>query len=196
MYLIRWRSLHPTADKTAFFQALLNIERQSVRVGRRDTFLLLQDSADRAWLNAQLAAYDRAHPSSAPLKVSDVDLGETPGFARVIVDAPESTQEVVYYRKEGEDWRRSAPPTAYGGEGQVGAAIAPSPPAPSATDPVPRSTTLYVGVYARLDGSDPVLVETSICDPADPDCSIGNLIATPQGSVRWFATTIRRGYTR
>jgi len=55
LFLIRWLSLHPNVDEVAFFETLLNVEREAVLAGRRDTFLLFQE---QDWVERQARFYD------------------------------------------------------------------------------------------------------------------------------------------
>lgn len=100
----------------AYFEALLNLERQTLHAGRKKTFLMVQDTD---WHSVQAQYYDRVQRSVDSLPRTEVrvlGVQVKQGHARVQLEEPlpefqgrppQSLENVVYFRLEDGDWRHA-----------------------------------------------------------------------------------------
>jgi hypothetical protein len=72
-FLREWLSLSSVRQQTLYFQTLLDIEREAVLAGRKETFMFLQEDTDY-WLEQQGAFYDRAQIAPLPLTLPDIEV--------------------------------------------------------------------------------------------------------------------------
>ena len=119
-FLSEWLSLSPDDQPSAYFGALLNIEREALRAGRKDTFLLLQDD-DTEWQAHQARVFDQAQldPASIPIsliQVQEIDMVQD--RARVTLDGPATTtydgqsftdEYAVFFLRQDADWKHASP---------------------------------------------------------------------------------------
>ena len=111
-------SSNGTAPKRAYFQALLNLERESILTHQKDTFLLFQDDN---WLVRQEEFYERVQssgsfPALPPLRVGSVEIagdralvtldGETPIW--LDDEADQSLGQFVFFRRRDWDWKHAS----------------------------------------------------------------------------------------
>jgi hypothetical protein len=115
LFMMRWLSVHP--NEAAFFETVLNIEREAIEAGLKETFLLFQDER---WLADQEAYFDRAqienpYPSPAPVQVVDVSISDT--YASVVIQPtlvplqghlPQTDGDTALFRRENWDWKHSS----------------------------------------------------------------------------------------
>jgi hypothetical protein len=112
LFLVRWLSVHPS--DAGLFQVLLDIEQDAIRVGRRETFLIIQGEE---WLDLQGAYYDQAqiddpYLSFSAIRVRSVEvLGDR---ARVTLEnppvpltghPPQTLGNLAFFRQEHADWK-------------------------------------------------------------------------------------------
>jgi hypothetical protein len=115
-----WLSLSPLRQEVPYFETLLNVEREAIRLGYKETFLLFQgDSPYQQERSHRLFARIqglRTLPSS--LEVRSVEI--SPSRARVTIKSPsleigggqaEAGNAVVFYRLQDGDWKHSGFPT-------------------------------------------------------------------------------------
>jgi len=120
MFLVRWLSLHPRTDEIAFFETLLNLEREAMLTGRRDTFFLVQDPSLPWWIEQRQAVYDQARRdptlvSPAPIRVASVRFLDQGTRAQVtLLPSAGLVERVAYFGLRNEDWKRIPPPDALG----------------------------------------------------------------------------------
>ncbi|MBL7202244.1 MAG: hypothetical protein ISS56_19055 [Anaerolineae bacterium] len=155
LFLVRWLSLHPATDPRAYFEALLNLERESILAHQKDTFLLFQDDD---WLANQEELYDRVQssgslPALPPLRVQSVEIaddralvtldGETPIWLGD--EAHQSLGQFVFFRRRDWDWKHASTGEAeHWGMSTVRApALTPSP------IPTPHLWSCSVAPHAR-----------------------------------------------
>jgi hypothetical protein len=84
LFMMRWLSLTESRGEIAFFETLLNIEREAILTGRKDTFLLLQSDQ---WIEARERFFEEmqlADISLDPVRVKAVELSDD--CARVTLD--------------------------------------------------------------------------------------------------------------
>ncbi|MBN1584587.1 MAG: hypothetical protein JXA89_28025 [Anaerolineae bacterium] len=84
LFLIQWLGLSTRIGETAFFESLLNIEREAILTGRKETFLLFQDDG---WIEERAHLFDElqlTQPVLDPVRVKAVE--RIDGCARVILD--------------------------------------------------------------------------------------------------------------
>jgi multiple sugar transport system substrate-binding protein len=118
--LARWLNLTPHGHEIAYFQALLEIERDALYAGRRDTFLLLQDSYNLQWFSDQSARFERFHEQDASVPPDiRVEMVEISGDrARVTFEtatdaqSPWQIQSPAFFRLERDTWLHTPPPHA------------------------------------------------------------------------------------
>jgi hypothetical protein len=115
-----WLALRPLRQEVPYFETLLNVEREAIHLGYKETFLLFQGDShyqqERSnWLFARIQGL-RTSPSS--LEVSSVEI--SPRRARVTIKSPSvgsvrgQTREgdaVVFFQLQDGDWRHSSFPT-------------------------------------------------------------------------------------
>jgi hypothetical protein len=119
LLLVEWLGLSANTGPSAYFEALVNLEQQALAVGRKETFLLLQDETVPGWLATQEAFYDVAQArglSVEPAKVQAVDVsGE---LARVTLEHPTALAgahpfappgQIVFFRRQAGDWKHTSP---------------------------------------------------------------------------------------
>jgi multiple sugar transport system substrate-binding protein len=119
-FLAQWLDLTPHDNEVAYLQALLEIERDALYAGRRDTFLLLQDSHNMWWFRDQSARFARFLEQDAPIppdiRVQMVEIGG--GRARVTFETtaeaqpPWHVQSPAFFRLERDTWLHTPPPYA------------------------------------------------------------------------------------
>jgi hypothetical protein len=118
-FVERWHSLSLDPDRAgreqaiAYFETVLNLEREALLAGRRETFLMLQDPS---WRNVQARYYEQAQLQDlqgvqSPVRVLDAQVMD--GHARVLVEEPlsllrgqalQSKDNIVYFRVKDGDW--------------------------------------------------------------------------------------------
>jgi hypothetical protein len=160
-FIRRWLSVAPEGREIAYFQMLLNIENDALRLGIKDTFMYLQDGSDY-WMQRQEQYYDHAQRYDLALpeiQVQTVELGDR--RAQVVVRGPEIEVEqgrqqrldsIVFFRLADGDWKRTnLPASPYLGASE------------QATSPQ-RQTSLWV---ATADAPSPVAVVVGAELPAE-----------------------------
>jgi hypothetical protein len=118
LFLVRWLSLHPIRDEPAFFETLLNIEREAILVGRKDTFLLFQDDD---WVEQQSAFFDRVRSHESPLSSPTIRVRSAQIIddrALVILDSStlilqddlshQALGQLVFFRRRDWDWKHAS----------------------------------------------------------------------------------------
>jgi hypothetical protein len=111
-FLFRWLSISFTQNRHTYFESLLNIEHDAVRVGCEETFLLLQDS-DSEWLQMQRARFEHIQASNlhrtwGKLSVDTVELHD--GYAWVTLSGVATDEGVShFFRRSGADWVHALP---------------------------------------------------------------------------------------
>ena len=106
------------SEQCDYFETLLNIERDAVRFGCKETFLLLQDN-DEMWLKSQRAYYEHVQSSNRyrawpQVQVSDVALADD--HAQVVLSRDMSHRAVTcFFRRRCADWVRAFPPPPQSG---------------------------------------------------------------------------------
>jgi hypothetical protein len=121
-FLNQWRGLSLGGSEIeaerarAYFEALLNLEREALRTGRKQTFLMVQDIE---WRGIQSRFFEQVRRSggSVPLarvRVGSVDVSSERARARVeeplpafLGQPPQSLRNVVYFRLQDGDWRHA-----------------------------------------------------------------------------------------
>jgi hypothetical protein len=116
MFIDRWLSLTPADQEVAYFETLLNIEREAAGAGRKDTFFLLQEGSDR-WLRQQELFFQQAqmrYLALSAVEVLDVDVNSAQ--ARVMIKGPAlrisgqgttSLRAFVFFRLHDGDWKHT-----------------------------------------------------------------------------------------
>jgi hypothetical protein len=118
-FMAQWLDLTPSDRPVDYFETILNIEREAILAGQKDTFLLLQRD-DRQWTALQAASYDQIRSgalafSFSPAKVQNVTIvGDR---ARVTLakqisielegSAPKHINRVRFFYLEDGNWQRS-----------------------------------------------------------------------------------------
>jgi hypothetical protein len=121
--MARWLSLAASDSQLAYFQTLLNIEREALIAGRWETFMLLQHQGYPWWMSDQDMLFERwrqgGQASRSPVirvrRVERID-----GRARVALQGPSRSLEgyppaaksVVYFEYVDGDWKHATPFTA------------------------------------------------------------------------------------
>jgi hypothetical protein len=84
LFVVRWLSLFPSGDETAFFEMLLNVEREALLAGRKETFMLFQDATlgqtAALWEEARAVAAGQPPP---PVRVAQVEMAGEVALVRV-----------------------------------------------------------------------------------------------------------------
>lgn len=110
-FLGKWLDLLPTEQESAFFQALLDIEREAILAGAKDTFMLLQHIST-TWPRSRLEShFDQGWESgSLPwLPVFQVErVSRTDGFAYVTART-NGGHVIASYRLRDDGWRHDDP---------------------------------------------------------------------------------------
>ncbi len=116
----RWLGLSPDQDRVAYFQALLDIERQAIVSGRKDTFLFLQEP-DETWQQLQAAFYEQA-PSQpnwlarSAAQVQSVEIVRDLALVTLIEPPtgihgfnPQTLGQFAFFSLKEGDWRHGTP---------------------------------------------------------------------------------------
>jgi hypothetical protein len=123
VFLVQWLGLSSTERPVTYFETLLNIEREALITGQKETFLLLQDAVEPGWLDRQQEQFNRVNGSNTPLlsKLEVQSVGIAGDLARVTLESPVSLPEaemlaaqdqVVFFRRNNGDWKRTPAPWA------------------------------------------------------------------------------------
>jgi hypothetical protein len=110
LLITQWLDLSATRQPVTYFETLLNIEREAMQSGRRETFLLLQDDTKGWWVLEQESLFVLAQSDSQPLlpaKVQTVGISED--LARVTLEDPTDVHQTVFFRRRDGDWKHTAP---------------------------------------------------------------------------------------
>jgi hypothetical protein len=132
-FIATWILLSPTDQERAFFQTLLNIEREAILAGRKESFLLLQDNVG-FWSRQQEIFYDQVQSYNAPISLPTAQVQTVERIedrARVVLKEQawqSPIQGYAFYRLRNGDWKHTSP---------FGAGIWTSTPTPT---PVPSPT--------------------------------------------------------
>jgi hypothetical protein len=116
----RWLSLAVSDEQLEYFQALLNIEREALLVGRKETFMLLQHQVYPWWMSEQDQLFDRwpeeGQALDAPtIRVRGVErIGRRARVAlqdpsRSLEGYPPVAKSVVYLEYVDGDWKHASP---------------------------------------------------------------------------------------
>jgi hypothetical protein len=117
--ITEWLSLSATRQPVPYFETLLNIEREAMRSGRRETFLLLQDDTKGWWVLEQESLFILAQADLQlllPARVQTVGISDD--LARVTLAKPttappgqplDAEQQTVFFRRRDGDWKHTAP---------------------------------------------------------------------------------------
>ncbi len=139
-FLERWFGVRTDRPDAAFFQLLLDVEREALLAGRRETFLLLQGvSSDPggSWDQAQVIDLYRRITSSAtlarlaPLQVEAVQVGDN--LAQVTLQRPLSDARsnalplTEFFVRQNGDWKHLIPYYILDAERAVSSGVASSP---------------------------------------------------------------------
>jgi hypothetical protein len=115
LFVIRWLSVNP--KEAAFFETVLNIEREAIQAGLKDTFLLFQDER---WLADQEAYFQRAlvenpYPSLSPIQVVSISIDNSytsvkmrPTPIPLQGHVPQTDGDTALFRRENWDWKHSS----------------------------------------------------------------------------------------
>ncbi len=118
LFLLRWLSLHPQDRET--FEMLLNIERESILVGQKETFMLLQDPE---WMALQAAYFADAQGTNpygtlSTVRVLQIDIRQEAArvqLAQVPLalegHPPQTLNGYAFFRHRNWDWKHAS--TAY-----------------------------------------------------------------------------------
>jgi hypothetical protein len=119
LLMVQWLGLSVTNDPAAYFETLVNIEQEALAVGRKETFLLLQDEAAPGWRSAQEALFDATQAMDASIERANVQAVDLAGdVARVTLERPTALADVnplaprgqtLFFRREGGDWKHTSP---------------------------------------------------------------------------------------
>jgi multiple sugar transport system substrate-binding protein len=117
-FLSRWLGLMPEGGEIPYFEALIELERDALYAGRRDSFLMFQDDGKLKWLRDQKARFDQFHgqePSTRPdIDVQMVEIGGD--RARVTFGSAGQSaafaQSPAFFRYDGVNWAHTHPPYA------------------------------------------------------------------------------------
>ena len=118
-FLAQWLSLSPSDREAEYFGTLLNVEREAILAGQRDTFTLLQDG-DHRWIETQQTSYDRIQSgqldfcfSAARVQSVEVvrDITLVTLKERVSMEQggleQKSVNRIAFFRLQDGDWKRS-----------------------------------------------------------------------------------------
>jgi len=119
LLLVEWLGLSANTGPSAYFEALVNLEQQALAVGRKETFLLLQDETVPGWLAAQEAFFDVAQARGLSVEAARVQAVDVSGeLARVTLERPTALAgahpfaplgQIVFFRRQGGDWKHTSP---------------------------------------------------------------------------------------
>ena len=118
-FMAQWLDLTPSDRPVAYFETILNVEREAILAGQKDTFLLLQRD-DGQWMALQAASYDQIRSgaqafSFSPAKVQNVTMVgdracvtlEEQISIELEGSVPGRIHRVAFFSREDGDWRRS-----------------------------------------------------------------------------------------
>ena len=131
LLLVEWMNLSSSRQPTVYFETLLNIERDALLAGRKETFLFLQDDASAWWVSRQEDWFDQIRSGQPPepldpLKVQTVVVSSN--LARVTLATstalPGATtlhayDETVLFRRRGGEWKHAPPTIAQTDKGSI-----------------------------------------------------------------------------
>ncbi|MBN1579407.1 MAG: hypothetical protein JXA89_01800 [Anaerolineae bacterium] len=111
----RWLFFAPTTQDRAvvFFETLLNVEQEAFLTGRRETFLLLQDSEELIWINHQEYIFDRVTDQEResftfpPVEIKNIMVYQD--YAVIMSDLPDilrSRSVTIFILRNGE-WKHN-----------------------------------------------------------------------------------------
>ena len=120
-FLDRWLSFAPTSQDRAivFFETLLNIEQEAFVTGRRETFMLLQDSEDLMWINHQEYIFDRVTDQERnalvlrPVNIESITLYQDHAVMTSNLPQILRSRSATVFRLSNGDWKHddfSSPP--------------------------------------------------------------------------------------
>jgi hypothetical protein len=123
LFLVQWLSLGPAADQAVYFETLLNLEREAMLVGRKDTFMLFQDPRLAGWAAERERVFEQAQAEGPGLSLPGVSVKavEIVGtYARVMLREPVHPSQAyvrafaspAYFVKADESWTHTSPPPA------------------------------------------------------------------------------------
>jgi len=125
LFMVEWLSLSANTRPSAYFETLVNLEQQALAVGRRETFLLLQDETVPGWLAAQEAFFDVSQTRDLSVELAKVQAVDVSGeLARVTLERPTALAgahrfaplgQIVFFRRQGGDWKHTSPRFAHTG---------------------------------------------------------------------------------
>jgi hypothetical protein len=150
-----------------YFETLLNIERDALHAGRRDTFLLLQDDTTGWWVLEQESRFILAQAGAQPLPQTKVQMvGISEDLARVTLENPTDAppgntlhfeQQTVFFRRRGGDWKHTAPLGYQVLQDKVASASLPA----VVTTHITIADSQIVSAYASTSGTHPLLLTLS-----------------------------------
>jgi hypothetical protein len=115
LFAMRWLSVHP--NEATFFETVLNIEREAIQAGLKETFLLFQDER---WLAEQGAYFDQTqienpYPLHSPIQVIDIQFDGDYAYVAISPTpvplpghTPQVDGDVVLFHRENWDWKHSS----------------------------------------------------------------------------------------
>ncbi len=113
-FLSRWLALKPPvmAQPAVYFETLLNIEQEAVVVGRTDTFLLLQDDQDSAWISLQLKRFEqtRSQPdviTLTPVQVYDIQMQDNMAVMSINGNPLLHSPTATIFRLREDGWKHN-----------------------------------------------------------------------------------------
>jgi hypothetical protein len=118
--MARWLSLAASDRQLEYFQTVLNIEREALLVGRRETFMLLQHQVYPWWISDQGRLYERWRQSGQALdspvirvrRVERIDRRARVALqdpSRSLEGYPTAAKSVVYFEYVDGDWQHASP---------------------------------------------------------------------------------------
>jgi hypothetical protein len=118
--MARWLSLTVSDGQSEYFEVLLNIEREALHVGRRETFMLLQHQAYPWWMSDQNLLFERWQKEGQALDPPVIRVRRVERIdrrARVALQDPSRSLEgyppvaksVVYLEYVQGDWKHASP---------------------------------------------------------------------------------------
>jgi len=118
--MARWLSLGVSNGQSEYFQTLLNIEREALLIGRRETFMLLQHQVYPWWLSDQDLLFERWQQEGQRLDlpairvrgVERIDMRARVALqdpSRALEGYPPAAKSVVYLEYVDGDWKHASP---------------------------------------------------------------------------------------
>lgn len=109
----QWLRLSVADAPVAYFETLLNVEREALLAGRRDTFLLLQDDSRSSWVSQQVRLFQVAQEDGLDLPPVQVDeVGIDGDLARVTLEdaptTPYGPEGIVFFQRQDGDWKHTS----------------------------------------------------------------------------------------